>query len=98
MSGKELLLHGEADPGSGLAHISLDLTDILDVSADVITDPLVRNAHISAHSFFILDKRKNLIKICCLYLNFSKRPAVNPRTTIPLTTAACVSTSAIPLM
>ena len=34
MSGKQLLLHGEADPGSGLPHVCLDLADVLDVSAD----------------------------------------------------------------
>lgn len=32
MSGQQLLLHGEANPGSGLAHIRLDLTDVLNVS------------------------------------------------------------------
>lgn len=31
--GEQLLLHGEADPGSGFAHIRLDLTDVLDVPA-----------------------------------------------------------------
>lgn len=33
MSGEQLLLHREADPGPGLAHVSLDLTHVLDVSA-----------------------------------------------------------------
>ena len=34
MSGEQLLLHREANPGSGLAHICLDLTDVLNVSAN----------------------------------------------------------------
>lgn len=34
MSGQQLLLHGEAHPGPGLAHIRLDLADVLDVSVD----------------------------------------------------------------
>lgn len=33
VSGEQLLLHREANPGSGLAHICLDLTDVLNVSA-----------------------------------------------------------------
>lgn len=32
MPGKQLLLHREAHPGSGLPHIRLDLTHVLDVS------------------------------------------------------------------
>lgn len=31
--GEQLLLHGEADPGPGFAHVRLDLTDVLDVPA-----------------------------------------------------------------
>lgn len=33
VSGEQLFLHGEANPGSRLAHVCLDLTDILNVSA-----------------------------------------------------------------
>lgn len=33
VSGQQLLLHGEANPGPGLAHVCLDLTNVLNVSA-----------------------------------------------------------------
>ena len=42
VSGEQLLLHGEADPGSGLTHVRLDLTDVLNVSADKTIDREVR--------------------------------------------------------
>lgn len=37
MSGEQLLLHREANPGSGFAHICLYLTDVLNVSAKKTT-------------------------------------------------------------
>lgn len=52
VSREQLLLHGEANPSSGLAHVGLDLTDVLNMSGNKMTrsevwraEELIQSSH-----------------------------------------------------